>query len=121
MTPRTKILLLGLAVTMGVMLWCPRAAAPATVRVPRGWARSGARAVQPAAVARAGRNESAAVAAAGPGRLATRREVAAYVRSLYRQEQLHRELDLEQQRYGSAYWQSERDGREWCLGWRPGG
>lgn len=37
-----------------------------------------------------------------------------HVRALYRNEQLTRELDLEQQRYGARYWDSECDGRDFA-------
>lgn len=40
----------------------------------------------------------------------TRRAAAALVRALYRKEQLTRELDLEQVRFGKNYWEAERRG-----------
>jgi hypothetical protein len=40
-----------------------------------------------------------------------RAEVIGIVRTFYRQELLKRELDLEQQRYGEAYWEADQDGR----------
>ncbi len=42
---------------------------------------------------------------------ATRQAMAALVTARYRQEQLTRELDLEQRRYGRNYWDAECDGR----------
>src|SRR5882672_730514 len=40
----------------------------------------------------------------------TRREATELVRTLYRKEQLTRELDFEQRRYGRDYWASECNG-----------
>jgi hypothetical protein len=45
----------------------------------------------------------------------TRREATEWVRALYRKEQVTRELDLEQRRYGRNYWQSECNGRELAI------
>lgn len=56
---------------------------------------------------------SARAASVAPG--LSRRELVEFVRAQYRQEQLSRELDLEQRRYAGNYWEAGPDGRELAV------
>lgn len=85
--------------------------------IPRSSAGASARASAPAARAISSPavpegDTATSAPTATPKSASTRREAAALVRALYRKEQLTRELDLEQRRYGRAYWQPEANGRE---------
>lgn len=111
MTPRTKIALLGcaLALTLATLTWRRAGNPPESSQIQR-----------PAAAAQRGRDlrgrDRAVVEAlrakkpdaATPA--LTRGEAAQRVRSLYRQEQLTRELALEQRRYGRNYWDAPPGG-----------
>src|SRR5437870_635982 len=99
MTPRKKILLFACLVLAGVVV---------SERGPAWRAPSSAIAFAPGRVDRPMR-APAEDRAAPPREISprlTRPEAAAYVRTLYRREQLARELALEQRRYGSNYWES---------------
>jgi hypothetical protein len=111
MTMRKKTLLLAGATLLGGLLgW--RGTEADTGRSKRAHASGGIARTTPRVpeTARVAPLVSAAVPSAEPA--PTRSEAAALVKALYRKEQLTRELDLEQLRYGRHYWESECNGPE---------
>ncbi len=106
MTPRRTLLLLTGAALLGTLVF--RHATPPTTVRPRPALASAPVRPEPAIESAERKSSVVAVAPAGPP---TRAAAVALVRALYRREQLTRELDLEQQRYGAHYWQAERSPR----------
>ena len=114
MTTRKKFLLLaGATLLCGVWIWRATTDEFAAVRGQVAASQSTANETPKGGVGKS-RPAEAVVAANAPEALpaATRSEAAQRVKALYRKEQLTRELDLEQRRYGRDYWQSEISGRE---------
>ncbi len=105
---RTRALLVvGTLLFLVIFWWSTRPdAKPARFPTVRQPALAPARSIHPATLPRLGAPKS------DPADQPTAAEVVAYVTAIYRHEQLTRELDLEQRRYGNTYWQSDRDGAE---------
>jgi len=101
-TPRNLLLLI-CALAVGLLFWRAFNVVPSPVRV-----------ASPA-VARGDDPRPVGARATSVARGLSRREVVDFVRAQYRQEQLSRELDLEQQRYAGNYWEAGLDGRELAV------
>lgn len=101
-TPRNLLLLIG-AFGAGLLFWRANNPVPRPVQVAS------------TALARGDDPRLVSVRAASVAPRLSRREVVEFVRAQYRQEQLSRELDLEQQRYAGNYWEAGLDGRELAL------
>jgi len=111
-TPRLIAVLAGLLLTAGVIEWAVRGSgrSPDSLARPR----SIAKPVPPPSAPRA----PGALAVASPRESLvanahlTRAEAAEELRQIYRQEELTRELEFEQRRYGANYWSAEADGAQ---------
>lgn len=102
-TPRNLLLLI-CALGVGLLFWRATNAMPRPVHVV---SHAVARGDEPRPL---DARPMAFAPAAAPG--LSRHEFVAFVRAQYRQEQLSRELDLEQRRYAGNYWEAGSDGRE---------